>query len=135
MVVPNLIHPVWATIQKADRTTTAYDEDAREPIRSVDRATVRVQAQVRYRSLSDPDWLAIGPAENAKGYLLFRHLDLSRLGYTPKRGDRVTKLGKRVVEYYFLDEDPAGHYPDQDGYTLLKVYFEDRRPSALEPAM
>lgn len=136
MVVPNLIRPVYATIQPASRTTTHYDSDAREPVRSVARSTaVLLPVQVHYDKIPEPEWGGPGATETVEGYLLARRVDLVAAGYTPKRGDRVTQLGHRATELYLSGTEDMGHYPDQSGASLLRLHFTDRRPSAATPAM
>lgn len=134
MVLPNLIHPVDATIQPANRAGAHYDRDAREPMRSVARATtITLPVQVHYNSIAEPSWGDTGATSATEGYLLARYCDLTARSYTPRRGDRVTALGHVATELYLSMKEGAGHYPDQDGASLIKLHFTDRRPSAVAP--
>jgi len=133
-MLPNLIHPIWITIQRADKTATVYDEDAREPIRSVVREEVTIQAQIVYRQVADPRFESYGLTEDARGYLLFRFSDLEARSYTPARGDMITALGHRATKLFLLQHADAAHYPDQDGASLVRWFWGDRRPSAQQPS-
>jgi hypothetical protein len=134
MVLPTLIHPIWITIQRADKAATVYDDDVREPIRSVKREEVLIQAQVTWRQVADPRFEAYGLAEDVRGYLLFRVTDLAAKPYTPARGDMITKLGTRDTQLFLLQSSDAGHYPDQNGASLVRWYWGERRPSAQQPS-
>jgi hypothetical protein len=135
MPLPNLIHPLTITIQKSDKASSTFDEDAREPIRSVARTAVTINAQVSMRGTSqEPDFGGL-IEENVGGYLLFRVVDLTAKSYTPSIGDKITAIGHRTVELYILQSEDLAHYPGQSGATLVKAYFGDRRPAASTPSM
>jgi len=134
MVLPNLIHPIWITIQRADKSATVYDPDAREPLRSVHREEVLIQAQIVYRQVADPRFEGYGLTEDARGYLLFRFTDLDAKGYTPARGDMITQLGHRATKLFLLQSADAGHYPDQNGASLIRWFWGDRRPTTQQPS-
>ena len=136
MPLPNLIHPVRVSIQKMDKSATTFDADAREPVRSAPRAaTITLNAQVSLRSTERSPDLGGLVSENVGGYLLFRVVDLTAKSYTPSIGDKIVSIGHRSVELYILQSEDLGHYPGQMGATLVKAYFEDRRPAADAPKM
>lgn len=135
-MVPNLIHPVNVTILPLNESATVYDRDAREPVGQVAvSATVTIKAQVAWRVPMDPKWEAMGPVEDVRGYLLFRYLDLTAAGYSPKLGDMITKIGHVDTLVFMTQLQDAGHYPDQNGATMRMAYFGDRRPSTALPEM
>jgi len=134
--LPNLIHPITVTISPLDRTATVMDPDAREPISSQASygATVTVQAQIMWggggHDKDTPEYQEAGVRKRSGGYILVRFVDISALGYTPKRGDRITSLGanQTALDLYITESHPMAHYPDQSGPSLLKLFFEDRSP-------
>jgi len=131
MVQPNLIHPVPVYVERvADADDTLWDEDANEPIGERERqSAVRLRAQVRWRSIEDPDWQWAGVDEKTRGYLVFRYRDLERRGVTIERGDRITKVGKRTVNLFVTGFEDAAHYTDLGGAGFLLAFFEDRTPA------
>lgn len=133
MPMPRLIHPVDVTILRVDKSSTAYDRDAREPLRSVARVEVRTVAQVGYKSIRDPAYQPQGIAVDAKGHLLFRVVDLDEVDYEPSEGDKITQIGIRAVELYVTACSDLGHYGDQGGATLVRAYFSDRTPASGRP--
>jgi hypothetical protein len=133
MPVPNLIHPINVTVMAIHKAATRYDDDAREPVRSVTRRTpLVVPAQVSYQ-IPRPDLLPIGVSEKASGYMLFRRVDLLARGYAPARGDKFSKVGHETADLYVLHVEPLGHYQDQNGSTLVRAYFADRQPATGVP--
>lgn len=135
MPQPRLQHPITITIEVIDKASTPYDEDAREPLRVARRATKTFPAQVRYRRQVEPERTVLGTEEEVTGRLTTRKVDLAAISYTPRRGDRITKIGKDATELYLVTIELLGHYPDQNGATLKRLYFADRRPSASTPDM
>lgn len=137
MPLPNLIHPIDIVIKPIDRASTTYDRQAREPVRTVKRAAadVLIEAQVSYRGTMNPRLIPEGIAEQVAGYLLFRVFDLTEAGYAPNIGDRITAIGLRTTSLFVLQNVDLGHYGDQNGASLVRVFFEDRRPSADAPTM
>ena len=134
MPIPNLLNPVWLQVRPISKGTTAYDAEAREPLRVVERTPViSILAQVEYGSSRTPQYQEIGAAEEVSGYFLTTTLEAQRVGYTPRRGDLVVQVGNRVVTQYVTAWEDAGHWGDTAGASLLRVYFADRRPSARQP--
>ena len=133
MPAPNLIRPLTVTIERGVKADTAYDRDAREPMRSLVRATVALPAQVVFDDRASPDIGGQGASEQFDGHLTFRLRDLAAKGYTPARGDHVVQLGNRATSLYVQATQDAGHWGDQSGHTLVKAWFSDRRPSASAP--
>mgnify|MGYP003155347939 CR=1 FL=1 len=135
MPLPNLVHPINVTIQKSNKASTVYDADAREPIRVVRREAITISAQVSMRRTSpDPETGGL-LSERVAGYLIARVKDLDALSYSPKIGDKITTIGHRSVDLYLSQVEDLAHYPGQNGATLLKIYFEDRRPASDSPSM
>lgn len=135
MPVPSLINPIKATIQSADTTTTPYDRDTREPIRTVRRVTESIDAQVAHDLPRDFAVWGMGPAEDVRGYLVVRKKDVDAASYVPSRGDRITKLGHRATALYVLQVVDFGHHGDTNGSSLFLLTFGDRRPTSDAPTM
>jgi hypothetical protein len=138
VVAPNLIHPVDVEVEKLSRSTTIVDDDFREPIQQGDRS-------LRVTVPGQPKWLfddknipsKLGSDSEADGYVLFRTQDLRAAdggaGITIDQGDRFISLGtapnKRDIDVYVIQVQPAGHYDDQGGPSLIRAFFKDRHPS------
>jgi hypothetical protein len=130
MVQPRLIHPVSVTIQRIDRATTVYDEDAREPVQQASRFTnLILQGQPRWTSGEQLRISRDGPTVDADGYVLFRYRDLDAAGITLQINDRITQIGRRTLEVYIVRLDDAGHYTDTNGASLVRAWFKDRKPA------
>lgn len=133
---PNLIHPIDVTVQRLNRSELVMDADAREPMhgaRSVAADTVTVKAQISWGTRGQPQSEMGGVEEKSDGHITCRWSDLVLLtGGAFKRGDRVTQLGTGAraiaVDLYITKNIPMGHWPDQGGSTLVRFYFQDRKP-------
>jgi hypothetical protein len=130
MPIPNLIHPVPIIVEKISRSTTFYDEDAREPVQFADRPVeTKIDGQVKWFDENELAATKSGPAEGSSGYVLFRQIDLTAKSLELEQNDRFTKIGLRTTDVYVTALRPVGHYPDQAGHTMIKAYFADRQPS------
>jgi hypothetical protein len=127
---PNLIHPINCTLERIDKAATIYDEDAREPVQRASRFdAIQISAQPHWFSERELQTLAQGPNDSSRGYLLFRYVDLLSAGIMVQINDRVTMQGHLPTEVYITRTQPMGHYPDQNGASLLKAWFTDRNPA------
>jgi hypothetical protein len=130
MPVPNLIHPVDVVIEQKDPGKTRYDDRAREAIQHVKRKpSVTVKGQPSWDSQKRVEFQKGGVRESSAGYVLFRKVDLDTAGITLDDGDRFKKIGHVDVDVYVVRLEWTGHYPDQDGPTMVKAHFADRQPS------
>lgn len=130
MPIPNLLHPIQITIEQWNVGDTLYDEYTREPIQQASRASyVTIQGQVSWNIKDEVVMGAGGAVLNAEGYILFRYVDLQSKGVVLKRQDAIKKIGWQDVNMYIVAFKPMGHYADNNGATLLKVFFGDRAPS------
>ena len=126
---PDLVHPIPVEIEQIDKSSTDWDDDAREAIRTVARTAVKkLNAQISWSVKDDPNPEKMGISEETRGYLLFKKKDLSGESVTISRGDKISKIGHDIVELYVTGLIPVGHYPDQGGASLLQAYFGDRNP-------
>lgn len=131
---PNLLFAVRITVEAINVASTVYDNDERIVVRSPQRTTYRFMAQVRFRSLSEPSYMAAGIEEDVEGWLTVRPVDLARINYVPKNGDRIVAIGSDTSgEYYIRHQQNMGHYTSLNGHGLQRLYFEDRRPAAAKP--
>lgn len=130
MPLPKLLHKTTVLIEQIDRSSTHWDEDAREAVQRTGRKQqVELVAQVRWpRSVSAVPTVA-GRTEDGRGYLLFREVDLEAKSVVLQEGDKIVRIGKKYTDMYLEEFEPLGHYQDQGGNTLLKAYFVDRKPS------
>ena len=130
MALPNLIHPIDVKIQQLSTAETIYDEETREPIQKAARkATTTVKGQIQWGKSEDAQVAAGGVQMEADGYVLFRYADLKAKNITLELNDRFIKMGHVDTDVYIVGLQPVGHYPDQNGPSLLKAYFQDRQPS------
>lgn len=130
MPTPNLIHPIPVELEQIDRTSTVYDEDAREPVQVIARDTKKtLKAQVLWGGHEEASSRKGGLQEGDRGYLLFRQKDLTAQGVDLAVGDRFAKIGLIKTDVYISRLEPLGHYPSAGGHTLMKAYFADRAPS------
>lgn len=130
MVQPNLIHPVKITVQRELKTATIVDADFREPVQQAARKSqFIVSGQVSWGQDQALMMTSGGATEDSDGYVLFRYIDLQRIGESVVRGDRITKTGKIDVDVYVVRVQPMGHWPDIGGATIFRAYFKDRAPS------
>lgn len=130
MVLPNLIHPIAIVIEQITTGGTIYDPDTREPIQQAARAArVTCPGQVSWTLDKSYRPEPQGPQEESIGYIMFRYADLNALGITIKREDRFAKMGWQDTDVYVTKVQPMGHYPDQNGASLVRCYFKDRQPS------
>jgi hypothetical protein len=151
--IPNLIHPVPVTFQLQDRTITVFDRRGREPVQQVtrmgenprtgDAITIRGQVSFYFASAKLEEgaqgFKREGMVEDSIGYVALRFVDMIRYGLATydsateeitmilQRGDRITKLGRRVVDYYVTGFKDFAHYPGPK-QTLIEVRFHDRHP-------
>lgn len=133
MPLPNLLSPLFATIEPVSRSTTRWDADAREPVRTLARATtVIIPAQVSTEK-SGNEHTATGTVERADGWLTIRKRDADARSWTPSVGDKITALGHRTTELYVEKVQDIGHWGDQSGFSLLRLHFGTRRPEAAGP--
>jgi hypothetical protein len=127
MPVPNLLHPVKITLQRRNVIDTLFDEDMREPIGQTSYyAEETLAGQVSWENKDNVYVDKKGTQLKAIGYILFRYVDLESKGITLKYQDRIKKIGRHEEELYIINTKPIGHYPDQDGATLIRAYFTDR---------
>jgi len=130
MPVPNLLHPVNVVVEPGAPATTRFDEDAREPVRTMERMSpISLLAQVEW-AIASPKAFAAGPVQGAAGYILVRKVDIDAIPYSPRRGDKITTIGNQTTDLYVSHVAPTGHYTDAGGTTLYRIWFEDRRPAS-----
>ena len=130
MVLPRLLHPIPIQVSQLDTSGTLYDDEAREPIQQAAHSSVvTLSGQVKYGSSREASFHLGGLRENERGYVLFRQVDLDAQSVTLKINDRIVKIGQIDNNADITRIEPTGHYPDQNGASLLKAYFADRLPS------
>lgn len=130
-MIPRLIQPIEVTITPIDRASTLYDDNAREPVRQAAYLTpIIIDAQVEWFDSLDADFGPGGALEHMSGYLIIRAVDMTRKGYTPHRGDKITSLGEQSDQLFYIDAvERAAHWSAQKGPTLRRLPFTDRKPT------
>jgi len=138
MPLPNLIHPLPTEIQSLDRSATIQDDGYGEPVQTVVYgSSFSVPAQWKWMSARELNMQNIGAVEYSTGYVLLRLVDLRALGKAIKIGDRICAYGSGAgrieLDVYVTRITYEGHYPDQQGPSLVKAYFADRQPARQNP--
>lgn len=133
MPTPSLIHPLPTYVRSVNTAATIQDTGYNEPVQNVtydDEFTV--PGQWKWMSDKELAMQDMGAVESSTGYVLMRMADLRTLGKQIKRGDRIIGYGSgpgRIsLDVYVTKLRYEGHYPDQQGPSLVKVYFADRSP-------
>lgn len=134
---PKLLFPVQVEIKIIDKEATTYNENAGEPVRRAKLATptILIPAQPRYGNEDNPDLNREGVVEKTDGWLTMKTADLIRRGLFAddgnpgiKRGSKIIRIGKKTgLELFVTKYKPLGHYTSTNGYSLVRVYFEDRK--------
>ena len=131
---PRLIGPELLTILPVDRAATRVDPLLDEPIGTPATSTpVAILAQVD--ELRDGVRMARhgGSEVPVLWTFTFRRVDLDRLGYAPKPGDRVVSRAQRsgspvrAVELYIVNATDSGEI--LSGRSLVEADATDRHPS------
>ena len=57
-------------------------------------------------------------------------MEKNRLSKILKRGDKIIKMGQINTELFILNEggDPAAHFSGNNQFTLIRMFFSDRKP-------
>lgn len=132
MVKPNLLNALKIEIEKLDRAGTLQDNLRREPVNKVKRsASFKIKAQVQWMSGANdtdnkPSHMPSGVDNPQTGYFIIRVKDLTALGQTLARGDKLVKIGSRAVSLFITDVNYHAQYEDQGDFTLIKANFTDR---------
>ncbi len=133
MIIDCLISPSPVVVEQLDKSATVYDDDLREPVAAVRRATqVTLQAQIswtRNKRTGFHEGAQGGPQDEATGYFVFMRRDVARAGVTLQRGDRVVSTAGQLLEppVFLLAEQRAGHL---SGVANLEIWdVTDKRPS------
>jgi len=136
MPTPRLLHKVPVTIELIDKAETAYNVNAGEPIRTAERTpTVTLPGQIHWGTEDKPDFEKAGVVENSDGWVTMRTKDLNAQSLIDEkgnpgilRGSKFIKFGKQDgLELFVVQSKPLGHWPDKNGMTLVRVYFQDRK--------
>lgn len=136
-IEPSLIHAQDITIQRADFSTTDYDDDLREPTGDVQFMEPEIVfAQIHW--ISETDKRKMGPGGDdpqIAGWITLRRSDLEDIplgGF--KKSDKIIKVeGLDGVEDDFSNEplvidsiDSKGHYTTSK---LIRYFFKRRDTS------
>lgn len=136
MPTPKLLHKVPVTVALINKASTVYNANAGEPVRAANRAvTVIIPGQIHWGSEDVPDFEKEGVVEKSDGWVTMRTKDLTARGLVDEKGNpgiergaKFIKFGKQDgLELFVTKSKPLGHWPDKDGFTLVRIYFEDRK--------
>jgi hypothetical protein len=126
---PNLIHPIEITIQKINKSKTNYDTAHRAPIQqSTRKENIVIFGQVKWDETRMSVDIA-GISIEVAGYVLFKRSDLIEKNTKIEFNDRFIKFGNQETSMYVVGLKYSGHYPDQNGSSLIKAFFSDRVPA------
>jgi len=154
---PNLLHPTGLLIAPIARNATLQDDLHREPVQTVaynDSFPITGQVELRrdpMGGIGSMKQTAGGFERGEMGYVLLRRRDMEAVIVTYQNvaqyalvtdGDILLPLGSRIhwisgrsgqdapqkTTVYIWRYQQMGHYP-QHGWTLVRCYFSDRKPS------
>lgn len=130
MVLPNLIHPVNVTIKRHDSSAQVFQ--GTEPMHGArSSASFTIQAQVKWLREDEQNMMEGGIRPRSDGYILIRRKDLQDAGVDIGEGDQISAIGWQTgLMLFVVRTEPIASYPDQDGPTLVKYHFQDRKPTA-----
>lgn len=131
MPQPRLLKPALTVIEAIDKANTKYDRQTREPIGNVARIRYEIEAQHTNVHRQVPQYSQGGVDEQVRGWYTILTEDASAIGYVPLRGDKVTMHGHDETEVYVVNVEFTGSW--EDGSTLIRLYYSDRRPAAAGP--
>lgn len=139
-MLPNLIHPLPTYVQSVETGETIQDEGYNEPVQNVAYSeTWTIPGSWKWTASDSLRMQETGAQESTSGYVLMRTRDLRAAGKTIKRGDRIigygAGAGKIDLDVYVTGLQYMGHYPDQQGPALVRVYFKDRQPERVQPGV
>jgi hypothetical protein len=119
------------TIEPFAEEILITDDDAREIVRGARGGTPFViPAQIAWKDREMAIYAPGGARYDDDGSILVRFVDMEALGIMITRGDRITAIGRMTDQsLYITDQEPCGHWADQNGATMIKFYFSQRRPS------
>lgn len=130
-----LLHPVRIGIRQLLRAQTIDDPDFREPVQAAAYGPVyEVWGQMDWTE-GDQRMVGMtrgGPRIDADGGVMFRRSDLVKHAFGDlKQGDQILYSGSGPTRYDMnecsvIRAQPAGHYTERRGATLLKVWFASR---------
>lgn len=137
---PSLIHAVEITLQRADFSTTDYDDDLREPTSELQlMAPETIVGQIHW--IAETDKRRMGPGGDdpeIAGWITLRHSDLedlpSGLGKF-KKSDRIISVDDDGEKLDFSNEPLVINSIDHKGhYTRSKLirYFFKRRDTSFQ---
>ena len=121
-----LIKPVEVEIAVLDRDSTVYDVEAGEPMGQATRIeTFTIKAQIHWKKEEVVEAYPGGAREDSKGYIVVLSRDLSKIGQTIKRGDRIQKIAGEDMDLYVLGSVTDPHW---SATKFVKYIFADRHP-------
>jgi len=136
MTLPALLHPIQIKVERLLRSELLMDEDAREPVhgtRTTARQVFVLPAQIKWSDTEEASPQEAGAREEDRGYILCRTNDMDLFlgsGERLKRGDRIIAIGSEEgLDLYITGSLQMGHYPDQNGVSLIRYRFSDRHPT------
>lgn len=132
MIIDCLIDPSDIVIEQLDKGATIYDEDAREAVKQVRRATqVLLEAQVsstRDQRTAFKRGGQGGAQNEASGYLVFMRRDVEDAGVTLARGDRIISIADIPKDpvLFLTGKQNAGHLSNDPNLEIWD--YSDKRP-------
>lgn len=136
LLVPGpLIEPINVTIQEIVKTQTPFSTGVsgrREITNHISYEQFVLPMQVVFKNESQISQKhLLGVDEKAVGYGIARVIDLKNLNKTIKRGQKIIKMGDRVLEQalYFTHStnDLSAHFSSV-GFMYIVAVFTDRDP-------
>jgi hypothetical protein len=111
-MIPRIIQPVTVRVEQVNGPATTVDPVFGEPVGPVARTPIDLPGQVR-ELRGDALTMTSGgasPLSNAVGRIVFDRLTLEARGVTLHKGDRITAIAGRVVDFRVLRMENHGYY-------------------------
>jgi hypothetical protein len=124
---PRLIHKVDVEITRVDLTATraAEDPEFKEPIGGTkyEATPVKFKGQIHYSRYRALNMTPGGDSPISSGHITIeKETEKATGGFN--KGDKITKIAGDTVEFYVIENKPAGFYSGEA--TLKMILFESR---------
>jgi hypothetical protein len=99
-MIPSSFHQQTITIEKS-RDAVETNTEFREPVYRIDTVeTVTIKAWVYWNTSEEPQVSRTDAELKRDGSIILRLVDMKKVGYTPRPGDRILKVvGNNAVDY------------------------------------
>lgn len=125
VALPMRMNLVRIKLRRLNVPATPQDSDFREPMRSKAFEEVEVQGQVNFGSkqVDQRGRTMIGDWPRSSAHLVFKMADLQAAGFEPRKGDRVSEIAGRPLDFEIGEVRPES--PLRGAFLLLYCEMEE----------